>query len=167
MTSRRRARAQGQGLAETALIIPVFFMLLMGLVDVGRAVFTYSTIGEAARQAVRVAAVNQLANSIGCEDNRPVETADTSTAHWSPLQCAIAAGKTVGLTAADVSVSYAAPSGTALVCQTTPTVNLTVGCYATVTVQTTWLPITPLASTILGPIHLSTTSTMPIERVFP
>ncbi len=163
----RRPGSRGQSLAETALILPVFLLLLMGLIDLGRAVFAYSTVGEAARQATRVAAVNQLSDSLACDQSRPVETSSAATAHWSALECAIAAGKTIGVTADEVTVSYSTPSGTSLVCQTAPTVSLSVGCYATVTVETTWSPITPIVAGILGPIHLSSTSTMPIERVFP
>jgi Flp pilus assembly protein TadG len=165
--SRRRDRSAGQSLVETALILPVFMLLLMGIVDVGRAVFAYNTVGEAARQGARVAVVNQLADSQGCDPTRPVETTVVSTALWSARQCALAAGRVAGVTSSDVTVSYSVPAGTALVCQTSPSMNLSVGCYATVTVGTTWTPITPLVSTILGPVHVSSTSTMPIERVFP
>ena len=167
MRHARRAGSRGQSLAETALILPIFLLLLMGLIDVGRAVFAYSTAGEAARQAARVAAVNQLPDSLACDQSRPVETSSSATAHWSALQCAIAAGKSIGVTASDVTVSYATPSGSTLVCQTVTTMSVNVGCYATVTVTTTWSPITPIVAGILGPIQLSSTSTMPIERVFP
>ena len=51
--------ARGQTLVEFALIVPLFILILVGLFDVGRAVFNYSTVANAARQAARVAIVDQ------------------------------------------------------------------------------------------------------------
>jgi hypothetical protein len=51
------SRARGQALAETALVLPVFFLLLLGLVDGARLVFTDSTLSQAARVGARVASV--------------------------------------------------------------------------------------------------------------
>lgn len=50
---------RGQALVEFALIIPLFVLVVMGLFDVGRAVFNYNTVANAAREAARVAVVNQ------------------------------------------------------------------------------------------------------------
>jgi len=62
-----------------------------------------------------------------------------------------------------VTVSYAAPPGTTLSCS--PTRN--VGCLVTVTVVTTFVPITPVAGSVIGSLSMSATSEMPIERTFP
>jgi hypothetical protein len=63
----------------------------------------------------------------------------------------------------DISVTYAAPAGTTLVC-TSP---LHVGCIASVTVTYHYAPTTSLTTTLIGPITMTATSKMPIERVFP
>ncbi len=161
----RRSSEAGQSLAETALIMPVFLLLLIALFDGGRAIFTLSTLNDTARQGARVAVVNQLTNATECDVRRPVE--DKNNPHWGAIPCAVAAGATVGLQAADVQVTYAAPAGTTLVCQMTPTVAVHVGCLATVSVAVNWQPVTPLVGDYFGPIRLTSTAQMPVERVFP
>lgn len=49
---------------EFALIIPIFLLVVVGLFDVGRAVYGYNTVANAARAAARVAIVNQNAADI-------------------------------------------------------------------------------------------------------
>jgi TadE-like protein len=49
-------RSDGQGLVEVALILPVFLLILFGIFDVGRAVYTNSTLSQAAREGARLAA---------------------------------------------------------------------------------------------------------------
>lgn len=51
-------RRTGQGLVEFALVFPIFIMLLLGVFDIGRAVFAYNEITNAAREGVRIAIVN-------------------------------------------------------------------------------------------------------------
>lgn len=49
------AEQRSQALIEFALISPVLLLLLFGIVDIGRAVFYYDTIGHAAREGARTA----------------------------------------------------------------------------------------------------------------
>ncbi|MGE5481699.1 MAG: TadE/TadG family type IV pilus assembly protein [Bacteroidota bacterium] len=56
-TKMRQDRASGQALVEFALVAFVFVLLVMGLVDFGRAVFTYNTLSNTAREGARYAAV--------------------------------------------------------------------------------------------------------------
>ena len=51
-----RHRATGQSLVEFALVIPIFLLILFGLIDMGRAVYSNNTVGQAAREAARLAA---------------------------------------------------------------------------------------------------------------
>jgi Flp pilus assembly protein TadG len=57
-----RRHQQSQALIEFALISPVLLLLLFGIIDIGRAVFYYDTLGHAAREGARTAvrASNQL-----------------------------------------------------------------------------------------------------------
>src|SRR5712691_6174434 len=59
---RPHPRQRSQALIEFALISPVLLLLLFGIVDIGRAVFYYDTLGHAAREGARTAigASNQL-----------------------------------------------------------------------------------------------------------
>jgi Flp pilus assembly protein TadG len=54
---RRRDRQRGQALVEFALVIPIFLLVIFGLVDLGRAVFVNNTIAEAARDGARYGSV--------------------------------------------------------------------------------------------------------------
>jgi Flp pilus assembly protein TadG len=159
--ARRGARSRGQSLVEFALVFPIIVLLVMGFMEIGRAVFAYNTIANAARQAARVAAVNQLADVTECDESRPIE--DPYEPHWSMRGCAILAGKTIGLTTSNVAISYVAPPGTTLDCDPT----LHIGCIAAVTVSYHFTLTTPFVSTLIGPFTMSQTSEMPIERVFP
>lgn len=54
-----RDRSRGQSLVEFALILPVFVLILVGIFDVGRAIYAYNTVNNAARQGARLAIVDQ------------------------------------------------------------------------------------------------------------
>lgn len=56
---RRRDRSRGQSLVEFALVVPIFFLLLFGFIDVGRYVYTTTAYGQAAREGARYASVEQ------------------------------------------------------------------------------------------------------------
>jgi Flp pilus assembly protein TadG len=55
MLSSLRHRRSGQSMVEFAVLAPVFFMLLLGTIDLGRAVYIYNTISDAAREGTRAA----------------------------------------------------------------------------------------------------------------
>jgi hypothetical protein len=160
----RRRRSAGQALVEFAFIVPIITLLAFGFIDIGRAVFTFNTLTNAAREASRVAAVNQLDPVSGpwqCNSNRPVE--DVNNPGWTFRGCALAAGKTIAVAHGDITVSYAPPPGVTLTCSGT----LNIGCIVTVTVTAHYVPITPVAGVLIGPITMTSTSSMPIERLFP
>jgi len=48
-------RHSGQSMVEFAVLAPVFFMLLLGTIDLGRAVYIYNSISDAAREGARAA----------------------------------------------------------------------------------------------------------------
>lgn len=160
----RRERSVGQALVEFAFVFPVITLLAFGFIDVGRAVFTYNALTNAARQAARVAVVNQVdpvSAPWNCLANKPVESAVAP--NWTFRGCAVAAGSTAGVRASDVSVSYYAPPGAGVT--SAPTVK--VDCIAAITVVTSFTPITPIAGSIIGPMTFTARSEMPVERVFP
>lgn len=134
--------ARGQSLVEFALIFPVMMLLLVALFDVGRLVFAYTDVTNAARTGVRVAIVDQTAN----------KAHDTTIAQATSL----------GLTSGDVTVTYLKNdlSGTCA----TPYV---IGCLARVNAQFQWQAITPIIGNLIGPMTVRTQTTMPIERIYP
>jgi len=54
---RKAMHISGQGLVEFALVVPIFLILLFGMVEFGRAWMTKNIITGAAREAVRIFAV--------------------------------------------------------------------------------------------------------------
>ncbi len=50
-------RMRGQGTVEMAVVVPVFFLLVMGIMDLGRAVFYANAISNAAREGARHAII--------------------------------------------------------------------------------------------------------------
>ena len=59
-----------------------------------------------------------------------------------------------GISADDVTTTF------------TPCPTPQIGCLASVTVSYPWFPITPIISNLVSPITFTTTTSMPIERVF-
>lgn len=164
MTRRDRHPQAGQALVEFAFIFPLIALLAFGFIDVGRAVFTANALTNAARQAARVAAVNQIDPASGpwrCITDHPIQ--DPGDPGWTFRGCAAAAGAAAGLDPADINVSFASPPGSALECS----LAVNVGCIVTISVVADYVPITPVAGQIIGPISMSATSSMPVERLFP
>ncbi len=48
-------RHSGQSMVEFAVLAPIFFLLLLGTIDLGRAVYIYNSISDAAREGARAA----------------------------------------------------------------------------------------------------------------
>jgi Flp pilus assembly protein TadG len=133
----RRSR-QGQALAEFALVIPIILLAFMGIFDLGRMIFAYNNISNAAREGARTAIVNQNQAAIEAE----------------------ARIGTTGLAPSDVNVPVR-------VITCTPVTPVRIGCLISVRVDYTWRPLTPIIGNIVGPITLSATTAMPIEHVAP
>ena len=69
MTGRaRRPSGTGQSLVEFALVLPIFLLLLFGLIDIGRFVYTANALNEAAREGARFGSV--AGGSAGCSGGR-------------------------------------------------------------------------------------------------
>ena len=58
MLLRRRQRRAGAVLVETALVYPVLFLLIFGIILLGTAVFRYQQVAHAAREGARYAIVH-------------------------------------------------------------------------------------------------------------
>jgi len=59
----------GQSLVEFALIAPLFFLLIFGILDFGRAFFVHLTLQHAVRQAGRFAVTGQQSTGGSREDS--------------------------------------------------------------------------------------------------
>ncbi len=86
----RGRRSRGQALPEFALVAPLFFLLLFGIIEAGRFIYYYEILSNATREGARYAIVNGAGasevtpfcptgpaapNSIACDiDGGDVET---------------------------------------------------------------------------------------------
>jgi len=160
-----RRHGRGQALVEFALVFPLLVFLLLGLVDLGRAVYAFSTVSNAAREGARVAAVNQIVTTpaLDCDQSMPIQS--LADPHWSITTCAADAAISLGVPASAVLVSYhAPPSQPSLVCTAS---DLHIGCLADVTVPYGWAPLTPVISAIWPSIPMTGHAQTTVERVFP
>ncbi len=133
---------RGQALVEAALVLPLLIVLMVGLFDLGRAVYADSTLSNAARVGSRVAIVNQNVSQIQ-------DAAATKAA-------------ALDLLPADVSVSFRSnPTDPTSTCS-----PMRIGCVAFVTVTYQYHPAVPIEG-LVGPIVLKSTSSQRVERAAP
>lgn len=144
-----RGDGRGQALVEFAIILPIFILLLVGILDLSRAVYANHTIANAAREALRLAIVDQNQSLI--------------EAHG------IQRASGLGLAAEDVTVRFlnpdlteAAPCGQAE--PIAPPVE--VGCVAEIQIVYQYTAATPIISNLVGPIDMFSTARQPVERKF-
>ena|SRR5688500_3949144 len=147
MSLRRRDRSRGQAMVEFALIIPIFLLFVFGILDLARAVYTYHTLNNAAREGARVAAVDQTLTRIQ----------DRASSR--------AVGTGVGPT--DVSVDYRTSelpddedSCLANVGTDYPS---PIGCTVIVRVELGFTAATPIISNIIGTINMAGESSMVVQ----
>jgi Flp pilus assembly protein TadG len=138
-SGRSRARGQrGQALAEFSLVLLPLLTLLFGVAEVGRMMFIYVTLADAARNGARYAIVH------GSYSGSPSGFGNESAVSTKVTSITTAAG----ITGATAAVTYTA-SGT------DTSGNLT-GDTITVTASYTFSPIVALVP--LGSFTLSSTS---------
>src|SRR6266849_6973140 len=94
-TAARRERAQS--VLEFALVVPLFLLLIFGLIDFARLLFTYASLSNGAREMARVAAVSTNwsgSNAISAFNNYVViaggqnSSTDTVTVLTADTTCA-------------------------------------------------------------------------------
>jgi Flp pilus assembly protein TadG len=169
-------KVQGQSLVEMALIAPFLIMILLTVIDCGRAAYDYSTLAAAAREGARAA--------ITTGNNRPDNNRVIGAVAQNAFGLALSAGSCVNDTPAPTqtmspntgfvyvgggngNLTPNAPSGQAPAgaggCQAV------VPSYAghnplTVTIKYSFMPLTPFGSQFFpGGIVMTVTSTMSTE----
>jgi Flp pilus assembly protein TadG len=155
----RRLRAaggarRGQALVEFSLAIVTFLVILMGIFDLGRAVFMYNGVSEAARDIARRTAVYPYSGIGG------------SNYLGSSLETQGVISTQRGLVPGLVPLSMGSPDFECVDIAGNPSTNNTCGSgdaqdYVRVTVKAVYSPVTPLVS-LAGPITLSSTSTVAV-----
>lgn len=163
---RNRHSERGTTMVETALVMGVLLLVLFGIMDFGRAMYTYHLVGNAARLGSRFAIVHGW----GCQhfvsggnDTWPCQAPATEIANYVSQQ-SIAMG--LGpIPTTDVTTNWSFVEGCNGGSRTLPagaTVYNQTGCQVAVTVAYTYsfvLPFMPGTS-----IPLKSTSTMLISQ---
>jgi TadE-like protein len=152
----RRPRTRGQALVEFALILPIFLMLLFGLFDMGRAVYAWSTINNAAREAGRQLIIDQTFVMSG---GQPVYTHARDVA----LNRSVA----LNVQANQVAIDFRDPDTleTADTCEIPDPTAIRLGCVAIVEIEYTFTPATPVIGQLVGTLTLRGESRFPVEAV--
>jgi Flp pilus assembly protein TadG len=141
MRLQSRNSDRGQTLVEFALILPVFVLVLVGIFDVGRAVYAFNTVNNAAREGARLAIVDQTVSDI---QDRAAERAVS-----------------LGVQPGDVRVSFVNTStGNACTQVGQPGV---IACSAIVEVPFQYSAATPIIGNLIGPMEIAGQSTFVIE----
>jgi len=154
MKRRGRSARRGQALVEFALVFPIFILILVAVFDVGRLIFTYNSLTNAAREGARLAIVNQ--------DKAAIVTRVEEVAFGNPLSNG-------GNPDDVVSFRKSSPNADPLAnaeCDATST-KIAVGCIAVVTPKADWSAITPIIGRLIGPIQLVGRSELPVELTCP
>jgi len=147
-----RRRSKGQGLVEFALAAPLIVLLIAGVLDFGRGIYTFNTVSQAARAAARKAMVDQNKTDVRL--------------------AGIAGAPTLGLTTSNVAVCFKTQDTAERTCNeaftdSCPRAQRMVGCLAIVVVSTTYRPFTPFISALFSQIPVTATSIVAIEYVCP
>jgi Flp pilus assembly protein TadG len=159
MLNRRSPEDRGQTLVEFALILPIFVLLLVGIFDFGRAIYAYNTIANAAREAVRVAIVDQNCDVIGTEAQNRAGLGLT----WAPT-----VAQPCGPATSDISIRFlnsngTTPSGSDDCLQPDATPGVPLGCLVEVTVRYRYNAATPIISNLVGTLNLTASTRQAVE----
>jgi Flp pilus assembly protein TadG len=156
MTRDGRRRPRGQGLVEFAFVAPVFLLILLAIFDLGRGVFAYTSVTNAAREGARLAIVNQDANLILQRIRGQSSVAESTNGDGTDI--------TVAFQRADALGNPIAGS----TC-TDPDGYVSIGCLAVVTYQSKFDLVTPLVRQVVFPSGLKMTATtiLPVEFTCP
>ena len=166
------AAQRGQSLVEFAIVIPLFLLILFGVVDAGRYVYMSSVLSQAAREGARLAAVeaswlgnptsdpscNQPGGPV-CPTNLAALTTDaTNAANRMVAPFGSISTLYISCYPAGSAPTGAWTSGTACTKNSGATGNI-----VSVRVLLTFTPITPVIAQIIGNITMSGSATMVIN----
>jgi Flp pilus assembly protein TadG len=142
---RGRDRSHGQSLVEFALVLIPFLLILMGIVDLGRGIYTYNGVAQATRELARATSVHQCNGAKPCTLGTSSETANVRGTQNTMVP---------GLAGASAVVTYTCTTITDTTDTRTPCPS---GGFVKVTVSVPFQVVTPLLS-MVAPSTLSSTT---------
>ena len=143
--SARAGSARGQSLTEFALVLPIFAILLFGVIDLGRLVYTANAMSNGAREGARVGSVGNRPSPV-CDGLSRVAcvTEITGNNAWGVAKSAI----TTTVTCERIAVGDPTPNVVgANTCKTDDLLK--------VRAETTFSLVTPVIAQFIGGFPLS------------
>lgn len=156
----RTQSRQGQAIVETALFSLLALYILIGVVDVGRMLYTYITVTQAAKDGARKGVAYPNCRKT-ITNFASVTTASQNTTYNSIDYAVAQAGQQLGLGSSHITVAYYTYNPTTGA-RTTASSGTTGG-QIDVTVTYPFTPIIPLASTVIGSVTVVGKATHLIE----
>jgi len=151
-----RGRSRGQALAEFALVIPLFLVMLFGIIDIGRVIWANDALANAARAGARYASVT------GSSLLTPTSTKDDIKNYTRNFAIAAGTNVTVTVCYSAVTIASSVPGCTGDANQPATASNVR-GSLVTVQVTST-VPILTGALLGMGAFTVSGTSTVLINN---
>ena len=136
---RDRRTQRGQALVEFSLALPIFLLMIVAVFDLGRGVYAYNGVSEAAREIARITATH-VGNPIGTS---------AATVDRIDVQRNLTPG--MGPPTFSCSDLYGAAVADA---------DCTSGDYVKVTVTASYAPVSTLG--MIGPVTLSSSSSVQV-----
>lgn len=168
--SRPDCRARGQALVEFALVLPVFFLIVLALIDTGKGVYSYNTLAQSAREGARLAAVEaSWIGATGGNCTAPVCPADTGVLRVHTLAAVNRMAVAIGPIATGSMFTHCHAAGTDTPASTASwndcSTSNTAGNVLTVRVTYTYQPIIGafFRWVTAGTIQITTDATMAIN----
>ena len=168
-TGRGRRRQRGQTLVEFAFAFPIFLVLIFGFIDLARYVFLTAVLSQAAREGARTIVVE--AKWIGSTDgmcaSSPADLVTYPGKHACPADpAALHADVAAAVNRMSAPFGPFPSSDVFMSCDpATPPVDPqwtdtsclspATGSIASVRVEATFTPLTPVIGTLIGPIRVS------------
>jgi len=144
--SRRAFRERGSTLPETVIVMGVLLAMMFGIMDFGRALYTYGFVANAAREGARWAIVR----------GSQCTQLDHCSAQSADLQTYVQSLSEGAMNASNITATLAFPSPSCTSPDNAP------GCVAEVTVKYPFTFIAPFVSSLK--INMSSTSEMVISN---
>jgi Flp pilus assembly protein TadG len=69
---------RGQSMVETALLLPVFLLILVGILDFGRVIYSYAHLHMAAQETVRLGGLGEKDSAISTFAHQYVHLGDST-----------------------------------------------------------------------------------------
>ncbi len=132
--------SRGQNLLEFALVVPVFLLMVFGIIDFGRAIVSYALLSNSAREGARAGIFPGSFSPPGQQDAEIRAAVNSQTLFMGTIP------------SGDITITPASQA------------SRTSGGTITVAVTYAFTPITPLVSNVVGStITMTAQSTMLIE----